>query len=238
MTDQYFDLAQPSHFWVERRFEVLQRLAGRWLHPGVSCLEIGCGSGVLQEQIESRLGFPVDGCDLNLTALSLNRSRQGALLHYDIHERRPEFRERYDLVLMFDALEHIRDDIGFLQAAAFHLKKGGHLVLNVPARRELFSQYDVVNGHERRYHQADLKSVVRAAGLEVHAATYWGLPLYPVLFARKFAVRFLAPAAAYQRGFQPPGRFANRLLRLLSRFEPLPQSVMGTSILLDAILLE
>jgi hypothetical protein len=52
MADRWFDVAAIDHFWIRRRFEVLQRLAGGLIASAREIAEIGCGHGLLQLQIE------------------------------------------------------------------------------------------------------------------------------------------------------------------------------------------
>ena len=151
MAEVYFDLVHPDHFWAARRFDVLVQLAGALLGPQKACAEIGCGNGVLQNQLAKRFGVTVDGIDLCLKALEESVAESGTLYYYDVFQRAPEFKHKYDVIFLFDVLEHIRDDLGFLNACLYHLKAGGHVVVNVPARKELFSSYDIVAGHVRRY---------------------------------------------------------------------------------------
>jgi 2-polyprenyl-3-methyl-5-hydroxy-6-metoxy-1,4-benzoquinol methylase len=231
MAEVYFDLVHPDHFWAARRFDVLVKLAGGVLGPQKVCAEIGCGNGVLQNQLAKRFGMGVDGIDLCLKALEQSVAESGTLYYYDVFQRAPEFKEKYDVIFLFDVLEHIRDDLGFLNACLYHVKAGGHVVVNVPARKELFSKYDIVAGHVRRYDLPALRRLVDSAGLQMIGCTYWGMPLYPVLLLRKLVLRFSGEPAAYQRGFTPPNRLTNSLLRTLSRLEWTPQLLLGTSIM-------
>ena len=48
MTDGYFELASLGHFWVRRRFEVFQKLAGKLVSSAREMAEIGCGQGLLR----------------------------------------------------------------------------------------------------------------------------------------------------------------------------------------------
>src|SRR5438477_7934507 len=74
MSEYYFDLVDLNHFWLVRRFEVMMKIAGQLLNPSLSCCEIGCGNGMLQRQLESRVGLRVDGFELCLPALLHNQS--------------------------------------------------------------------------------------------------------------------------------------------------------------------
>lgn len=231
MGNRYYDFAGPEHFWIIRRFAVARRLAGDLLHPGATACEIGCGNGVLQWQLEQAAGMTVDGMDLNLPGLESSIAARGEVYHYNVFDRRPEFAGKYDLLFLFDVLEHLDDDLGFLQACLFHLKPGGHIVINVPARMELFSRYDIQAGHSRRYDIDGLLKVCQAAGLSERALTYWGLPFYPLLRIRKWRLRNVQDMAELcEKGFAPPGALANRLLGAISGFEPIPQRWTGTSV--------
>ena len=52
MADRWFEIAAIDHFWIRRRFEVFQRLAGGLIANAPEIVEIGCGHGLLQMQIE------------------------------------------------------------------------------------------------------------------------------------------------------------------------------------------
>ncbi|MFL6516321.1 MAG: class I SAM-dependent methyltransferase [Chthoniobacterales bacterium] len=226
----YFDLVSFDHFWVARRFEVLRKLAGSILKEQRRFCEIGCGNGILQRQLELD-GVDVDGIEVSMEALQHNYSRDGTLYCYDIFEKHPSLREKYDGVLLFDVLEHIVDDAAFLRAATFHLKPGGHVLINVPARPELFSAYDRAAGHRRRYNKRALLQLMNKAGLRMVNYTYWGLPLYPVLVARKMILGTLYRGRRYTAGFRPAGAWVNSIMRIVSRLEYLPQRILGISLL-------
>lgn len=73
--------------------------------------------------------------------------------------------ERFDAVLYVDVLEHIKDDAGELRDAARLLKPGGRLVVLSPAYQFLYTNFDAVIGHHRRYTVSTLGRVL-PPGLE------------------------------------------------------------------------
>jgi len=228
MGDWWFDVATTDHFWIRRRFEVMTRLADSEVRKSKRVAEIGCGNGLLQRDIEDYFGIPVAGFELNEIALQKNVSRMSPLYCYDIHQRNPEFRAHFDLLLLFDVLEHIEDESGFLQSVKFHLAESGTLLINVPAHEFFFSDYDRAAGHVRRYSMSQLAKVAERNGLKARAFTYWGLPLVPLLLLRK--------TISMQRtngkiGFDARGDTLNRLLSLVARCEPIPQQFLGTSVM-------
>ena len=228
MGDWWFDIANVEHFWIRRRFEVMNRLADSKIRKAKRAAEIGCGHGLLQLYIEDNYGVPVAGFDLNTFALEKSVSLQSPLFCYDIHQRNPELRGQFDLLFLFDVLEHIDDESGFLQSVKFHLAPNGFLLVNVPASQWLYSDYDRAAGHVRRYSLRQLVDAGKQNGLEVRASAYWGLPLVPLLMLRKM---MSLPKNDAKAGFDSRGPLLNRLLLWTARCEPIPQKLFGTSVM-------
>lgn len=74
---------------------------------------------------------------------------------------------------LFDVLEHIQDDHGFLRSISALLQPGGRLYATVPAYRWLWSKDDELAGHFRRYHLRALSRLLERAGFEVEFASYF-----------------------------------------------------------------
>lgn len=234
MADDWFGIANLNHFWIRRRFQVAARLLRGINLKGSAIAEIGCGNGLVQRQFEKHFGTPVDGYELNLNSLRQNVSRFSPLRCYNVFERRPEFRQRYGLVLLFDVLEHIEDDGAFLDAVLDMLKPDGRLMVNVPALQSLYSAYDRVAGHVRRYSLPELANRLESHGLVIEQATYWGLSLLPALLIRKRILAGANPDQVIRRGFSPGNRLVNQCMLMLSELEPVPQRLAGTSVMVLA----
>ena len=232
MSDWYYDLAGLDHFWVRRRFDVMKQMVGHRISQATVAGEIGCGNGVLQRLMEDQYNIPVVGFELNETCLKKNLSRISPIYCYDIHQRSEELRAHFDVLLLFDVLEHIEDESAFLDSIKYHLTDSGRLVVNVPAHQFLFSEYDRAAGHYRRYTIHSLTNAVERVGLKIHSLTYWGMPLVPLLFARKVIVKLARnEGGAYRVGFNSGKGLSNSALGLLARCEWLPQKLVGTSLM-------
>jgi len=85
MTDGYFELASLGHFWVRRRFEVFQKLAGKLVSSAREMAEIGCGQGLLKR--EMAYGREVMGFDLNDNGLKHNLSQRSRVICYDVFQK-------------------------------------------------------------------------------------------------------------------------------------------------------
>lgn len=233
MTDCWHAIANLDHFWVRRRFEVFRALGAPWLRDMTPAADVGCGRGLLQSQLERECGIVADGFDLDENALAHNASASGGLFVYNIHDRLPELAAKYKSIFLFDVLEHIEDETGFLQATLHHLQPGGLLCVNLPAYGHLFSVYDAMAGHLRRYTLGRAAALGRAVGLRLLGATYWGAPYYPLLVARKFLLRRKKTEKdIVSAGFDAKSDWLNALLGRLGRLEPLPQRLFGTSVML------
>ena len=91
---------------------------------------------------------------------------------------------------VFDVVEHIEDDLGFLRHLRDLLEPGGMLYLTVPAYNFLWSHEDVNAGHFRRYTIGAMEKKLVKAGLELIFETYiFGFLPIPVLLFRTLSYR-------------------------------------------------
>jgi len=237
----WYELASEDHFWMQWRLRAFLRQVDALGYPRGEArtgLDIGCGAGVVARQLERETSWVVDGADVDEAALALHGPARGRTLLYDIADRRPELREAYDFLILFDVLEHIDDPRRYLADALAHLKPGGRLFVNVPALELLRSAYDEVVGHRRRYDRVSLRRELEDAGLEVLDLRYWGLSMIPALWARALILSAkTAPADALRTGFRPPNAVVHALLRAAMRVETalISRPFAGTSLLAAAL---
>ena len=232
MDEAWFDtsVASVNHFWIKRRFEAFRAL---WKKPVLAdkVAEIGCGHGLVLHQIKAAFGIDADGYELNELALNEADPGCGRLFYYNIHDRLASLKEAYDLIFLFDVIEHIEDDKLFLESVLFHLKRGGMLIVNVPADQALFSDYDRVQGHQRRYDIDMLRKLCASTGLNIETWSYWGRPYIPILKLRQKMLAGVPDKEVTKRGFAAQSSLSNSLLRLWGRLETLPNHSAGTSLM-------
>lgn len=70
-------------------------------------------------------------------------------------------KEIFDTIIYIDVLEHIEDSIDEIEKIKKRLKKGGRLIILVPAYQYLFSDFDREIGHFRRYNKKGLKKEIK-----------------------------------------------------------------------------
>lgn len=236
----WYDLTDASHFWFKwRMVAALRQLndLGVPLHSKLLALEVGCGTGVLREQFEAATSWIIDATDLDHAALSQARPSRGRTLYYDIFEEVEELKEAYDVLILFDVLEHIQDTKPFIRSLLNHLKPGGLLLINVPAVQSLYSDYDKVAGHVKRYSKRSLEEEFTDFNLKIKDMRYWGFSMLPLIFARKIVLMIQKNQSTDQiieRGFKPPNAFVNNLFTWTMRAETAssPKPPLGSSLLM------
>ena len=60
-------------------------------------------------------------------------------------------KQKFDVILYFHVLEHIKNDLLEIKQATKKLKKNGILIILSPAHQKLYSNLDKIVGHFRRY---------------------------------------------------------------------------------------
>jgi len=233
MADKWFEFATVDHFWMQWRHRLVLRAVKRARGPLRCALEIGCGHGVARDMLERDLHIPVDGCDLNRAALEMAKPGRGRLFVYDIFDEEPSLIERYDAVFLLDVIEHIKDDAAFVRTALRHLRPGGLFVVNVPANMLLFSDYDKVAGHVRRYAPASLARLFAVCGVKAQAIQTWGMFMVPLLLVRKIVLRRAKQRDVIRTGFAPPNAVSRMVLHGMKNLETIWPfgTPFGTSIL-------
>ena len=218
MAGAWFDIADADHFWCQWRFDYLSKIIPENFN-WEKTLEVGCGNGVIMRQIQARFNQTISGCDLDEKALQLVGEDLGPVYLYNIQDRHEKFREFYTTVILMDVLEHIDDPVGFLKLIFDHLKPGGNLLVNVPAYPLLYSKYDKVAGHLKRYTLASLKDEFEKSGFELVKSSYWGVSLIPIVIIRKFILFFLNENQIIPVGFKPANSFVGAIFDFLRRLE-------------------
>ncbi len=185
-------------------------------------LDVGCGAAIFRKQIEAVTVWDVDSVDIDYQALQHAKEGRGRTMYYDILEKRETFVGAYDVVTAFDVIEHITDTKTFISAMLEHLKPEGFLIINVPALQFLYSRYDEVQGHVKRYDKPIMNAELKDFNLSVLSMSYWGAANIPILLLRKFLMNLNkdeSPEEVLKKGFRPPGNFINNLFKTVMKAE-------------------
>lgn len=227
--DQY-DLAYPegieNHWWHLARNAIVLHEARKFIKPDSVVLDVGCGRGIAVKCFRRR-GINCRGVELAETQALKGME---VYIRYGINASQLSLgqREQVDVILLLDVLEHIPDPALYLYhlVSAFpHLK---YLILTVPSRQELWSNYDEFYGHFHRYDMKMVQNMARAVDGEVVRQSYFFRPLYiPMRLLNYLKIQ---RHTKLQNGMAPWMNHALSYLMLMDWFL-LPSAVPGSSLL-------
>jgi len=92
-------------------------------------------------------------------------------------------------VTLMDVLEHQQDDHAFMTDLAARMEPGATLLLTVPAMPWLWSSWDSMLGHYRRYTKASLHQAVATLPLQIEEESYIFPELIPLGLWRRLRLR-------------------------------------------------
>jgi SAM-dependent methyltransferase len=229
--DLYHDLyvKEQDYWWHSGKRAIVYTLLERYLprardRHSSKALDLGCGTGLNLDHL-ARYACPV-GTDYSEEALRFCRERGHKLLCKADAGSLPFADSQFDIITALDVIEHLDDD-----HAAFHeirrvLVPGGLLLVSVPAFPVLWTYWDDILGHRRRYTAANLSKALQHAGLTVRKVSYSNaLILAPVIAVR--AMKTILHRTTEARNgshdpstdFLPVPRWLNRVLARYYRGE-------------------
>jgi len=198
-TNDLVQLENIDSFWIRMRREMVLDLL-----EGKRVLDIGCGTGFITNAAAKR-GYSVVGIDMEKKGIEIAKKKANKKTKYYVGDfLNFKFKENnFDSIILTDVLEHVKDDRSLLRGVFRTLKKGGALILTVPALQSLFGYHDTKLGHYRRYSKKELDDKLKDIGFAIETIRYWNTVSLPVAFLF---------SKILQREYPQPRSRANRLL--------------------------
>lgn len=168
-----FARVEDTHWWfVGRRiiiFRALEKYSAK--RKGLKILDIGCGTGGTLEHIKQY--GTVYGIDPS--ALCIRHCKQKGLKNiYKSSATKLPFEDAtFDVVLMLDVLEHVKNEQLAIDEAKRVLKKNGILMLTIPALPWIWSAHDTAQGHYKRYVAKDMQLIAKRHLLSLLCINYF-----------------------------------------------------------------
>jgi len=163
-----------NSWWYRGRAAVVRAVLDRIDSPdGQRILDFGAGYGGMHDELARR--GEVYAFEPDVEAQSQAKKKNYRAI-YD--SERAALGRRYDLIGLFDVLEHIEDDRAFLERAHDALEENGKLIITVPAMPFLWSVHDVMHHHFRRYTRETLRHALIRAGYTVEYLSHWNAALF------------------------------------------------------------
>lgn len=216
---EYDNLArvEGTHWYYAGKRAIVRGWIQRARPPSATdtLLDCGAGTGIFAQEMEAHCRVLV--LDDHEEALRLLRTkfRPGQILSL-AGDRVPLPDASLEYVTALDVLEHVPDDAAVVRGFHRLLKPGGLAVVTVPASMALWSDWDEVLHHYRRYSRPQLRALFPPEQWELVYLNYTNVVAYPAVWLlRRWRKWFPAPAGAARAEDQVPGDFVNRVLRAL-----------------------
>jgi len=190
------------HPWQHARTNlIIALLRSMEIHPPADILDVGCGWGITLDALERR-GYQPVGLDISRRILERLDRPGRDLIEADFTQSLPLNARQYTAVIALDLIEHLDDDHAAVAKLAQLTKTAGVIIIGVPALPDLFSEFDVVQGHRRRYLPHTLRKACSESNLSVEQIFWWGSWLVPLLRrqrSRSHARKGMSPSEIYRR---------------------------------------
>jgi hypothetical protein len=214
-----------NHYWNHARNAIILSFITKYglLHEPI--LEIGGGRGVVVKYLHEK-GVSIMGVE-QAAVEPVKGTGEYFYPGVDAFDLAVELKSSFTVVMLLDVIEHISDPVPFVESILSEFPNLRHIVVTVPARQELWTNYDEYNGHYKRYNLDDLKNLATRR-LVYSGVGYFNHVLYPVfwLYARLIKERETMLKAPH--GWQIP---VHRVLSwiLQTDYSLLPGRWKGTS---------
>lgn len=224
--DNAFPAGIEEHYWHRARNRVVARKLRPWVQSTHRVLDIGCGPGIVVDYLRG-VGIDCYGADIGTPTPSSPGVARYLHLGTDAFELPEAFRDSVTVIVMVDVLEHMDAPDAFLRRCFQSFEKVKHIFVSVPARMEIWSNYDEYYGHLRRYSLETLAALARASGASAIESGYFFHALYAGarlvrLFTKERSTHVEAPRAG----------FAHKVLGTLLDWEEriVPRELPGSSV--------
>ncbi len=175
---------ESHHFWWCTRAKYILRIIRKYVNKNSQLIEIGAGSGNVSRVLQNE-GFRMAVGEIQLPALYWAKE-YGINDLYQFDLNLPVFKKHFDVVCMFDVLEHLEDDDLAIKSVKTMLKEKGKVVITVPAHKWLWNKRDVLERHRRRYKLKEIKDLLLQNGFKVIMCKHFFVSILPLLAVRKF----------------------------------------------------
>lgn len=174
---------QKQHWWFVTKKDIILDSIERHmeLQKESTLLDIGCGSGLMLNALDELAN--TSGMDMSNEAIQFSQEIfKGPIKQGSLPNNAPFPKESFDLITALDVVEHIDEDIESLKGIRHLLKPSGKAVITVPAYMFLWSSFDEMNEHKRRYTLPELRQKLISAGFQIEKISYFNTILFPIVY--------------------------------------------------------
>ena len=197
---------QKKHWWFRARRTIIDKVLKKHIPEGDhKILEIGCGTGgniPMLKKYGAVSAMEMDEFALKYSAETFEiDAREGSL------PNKIPFEEKFDLICLFDVLEHVEEDKMALLKLSQMLNPGGKIFLTVPAHQWLYSSHDKTMHHFRRYSTTAFKTSISFSKMNISKISHFNFLLFPLLILTRLID--MISSSDESIGYKTPNAFLN-----------------------------
>jgi hypothetical protein len=229
-SEQQYDMFYPPgiehHWWTVARNRLLAKILRRNSDSNDVFLEVGCGRGLVVKSLKDS-GFNICGVEL-ADVKPMDKAQQMVISGTDACDLPIEQRAEITGLLLLDVIEHLAEPEQFLRRLEESFPKLSVVIVTVPARKELWSNYDSFCGHYRRYSLGMLEELSSNLNWTAKSMGYFfRLSYFPMRLMTLFGID-------RNISFTPPGKIMRLLhysVSVVCQMEQLlvPRQIRGSS---------
>jgi len=173
-------LEQEYHWWFKAKRDIIKSSIKTFSPNLENILEIGSGTGSNIKMLQEFAKLTIIEPNLYARSKIKENFKDSVEILDGKLPNNLNLNKKFDLICLFDVLEHIKEDLESLKILKQYLNQDGKIIITVPAFQFLFSQHDVNLHHFRRYNQKQLKKLIKQSDYEIEFISYFNFFLFPL----------------------------------------------------------
>ncbi len=185
-----FEIENNSDWFLQRN-DLIKHFVKKY-NPEGDFLDIGSGNGFQAKAlIDSGYLHKVICCEPGIEGCLNSKKRNIEYVYNGFYEDFPFDEYNVKAIGLFDVIEHIEDDLAFLNNLYNKIQNGSLIFINVPGMKHLFSETDEFAGHFRRYNYGDINRILKNTNFKlVDSSYFFNFYYFPMLILRAFPYYF------------------------------------------------
>lgn len=168
------------HIISERNYtyHIILNILKDYVHGKKDILDIGCGAGTISLYLAKKGKHNILGIDVSEIAIESSKKSAAILSIKNAWFETMNFpidtpKGKYDIILCFEVIEHLKKDQLAINRIFNMLKAGGIIILSTPSlnaplfRMGYAKRFDEKVGHLRRYNVEQLSSMFKTEGFKI-----------------------------------------------------------------------
>ena len=215
---------EDNNFWFISRNKRIEYILDKYVKDYFdNFLEIGCGTGYVAKMIAKK--YPdkkIYASEYLLSGLNEAKERLKNLNNVsliNLDARKIQSKNKYDIIGAFDVIEHISEEDIVLKEINHSLKKNGKFIFSVPQHKFLWSIYDDLGFHKRRYSRQYLLQKLKEHNFEIIYVNSFNSLLLPAMYVSRFLNKFKKKEEFDIMDELKISNFLNSVLKKILNFE-------------------